>query len=520
MVFKKPYAFLIKYFRIINLLLVFLLIYIGYKLNLLRDVMGDIYSGDITNFSSLSSNYIGFKLYFVLFITVIILICIFLLLKRKDKPLKDYLFSLFYLFIIFVYLMFISSVFVTLDETIIEQTSLKLYTDIAFIIIVPIIYFVVKFFLMVIGFNLSKFNFSKDILELKQEEKDNEEVEVVFNKNTYKYKRGIRKWFRELKYYFLENKFLITIIVTIIGVVLGIVLFSFNFVNSNKVRVGESFNAGTFQYKVVNMYETLYDLNNNIVQDGSKFVIVSMNVRNISAEASIIDFKRIRLLYNGDYVYANNYFNKFFLDLGTPYNNEPIKTGDLKNYIFIFKVPSTYKSKKYTLKFYDRLTVENEETVGSYKEINFSTSNLDKKCEEKILNLNENTIFNKKKYGNSNLTISNYEIKNSYIYTYDNKTSIIRDKDINNILLIIDYKLELDDVNDLSNYFTSSEEFFDKFTSVEYTYNGKVKVVNNINIVAETDNKIMLSVPYEVQNASNINLVLNFRDVKIIYKLK
>ena len=402
MVFKKPYAFLIKHFKLINLLLVFLLSYLCYKLSLLRTVIVDIYSGNITNYSSLSSTYIGFKLYLVLTITGVILVGIFLLLKKKDKPLKDYLFSLLYLVVVFIYLMFVSSVFVTLDETIVEQTSLKLYTDIAFLIILPLIYFIVKFFLMGIGFNLSKFNFSKDMLELKQEEKDNEEVELVFDKNTYKYKRGIRKWFRELKYYFLENKFLITIILGIVGLILGVTLFSFKFLNSNKVRVGENFTAGTFQYKVVDMYETRYDLNNNIVQDGSKFVIASINVRNISTESSSIDFKRIRLLFGEDYVYANNYFNKFFQDLGNIYNNEYIKSNDLKNYLFIFKVPSNYKSKKYVLKFYDRVSIENEEFIGSYKEVSIKADNLDKNKNEKNLNLNENTIFNKKNYGKSN----------------------------------------------------------------------------------------------------------------------
>lgn len=520
MIFKKPYAFFIKYFRLINLLLVLLFGYLGYKLNLIRVVMNDIYRGSVTNYSSLGATYIGFKMYLLLFVIVLILIGIFLLLKRKEKPLKDYLFAILYLFILFIYLLFVSNVFVTLDEIIIEQTSLKLYTDISFLIIIPLFYFIVKFFLIVIGFSLSKFNFTKDIIELKQEEKDNEEVEVIFDKNSYKYKRGIRKWFRELKYYFLENKFLITVIIGIVVIGIGITLFSLNLFDSNKVRVGEQFNAGLFSYKVVDVYETKYDLNYNQIQDGSKFVVASVNVRNNASDATSVDFKRIRLIYGNSYVYANNYFNKFFLDLGTPYNNEPIKSGELKNYLFVFKVPITYKSSKYSLKFYDKLTVKNEETVGSYKGIKISVDNLDKKRDEKNLNINENTIFNKKKYGGSNLTISNYDIKSSYVYEENNKTNIVRDKDINNVLLILDYKLELDSKYNLSNYFNTSKEFFDKFTSIEYTYNGKTKIVNNVSVVADVDNKVMLSVPYEVGQAMGINLCLNFRDVKIVYKLK
>ena len=225
-------------------------------------------------------------------------------------------------------------------------------------------------------------------------------------------------------------------------------------------------------------------------------------------------------MYGEDILYANNYFNNFFQDLGNTYNNDRLKSGDLKNYIFIFKVPSNYKSKKYVLKFYDRVAVDNEEFVGSYKEIKISSDNLDKNKNEKILNLNENTIFNKKNYGKSNLTLNNYEIKSSYIYNENDKSIIIRDKDINNVLLILDYKLELDNKLDLTNYFENSKEFFNKFSSVEYTFNDKVKVVDNINVLADINNKVMISIPYEIQNASSIKFILNFRDVKLIFNLK
>ena len=520
MVFKKPYAFFIKYFRLINLLLSTLLIYLGYRLNLLRNVMNDIYMGRVTNYSTLRSDYIGFKMYFLIFLIIAILFVIILLLKRKKKPLHDYLYNVIYLVFVFVYLLSVSSLFLTLDETIVEQTSLKLYTDISFLIIVPLIYFLIKYILIVIGFNLKKFNFTKDIMELKQEEKDNEEVEIIFNKNTYKYKRGFRRWIRELKYYFLENRFLISIIVGIVVIITFISIFSVNMFKSNKVNVGSSFNAGNFNYKVNSIYETKYDLNYNVIKDDSKYVIVNFDVRNNLQESNSIDFKRIRLLYGNEYSYANNYFNKYFYDIGVPYNNDVIKNGENYNYIFIFKVPSSYKSNNYILKFYDRIVYENDESKGSYKEIKVSAKSLDKKRDIKNMNLSENTIFNKNSYGNSNLTISNYDIKSNYIYTNDGKSNIIRDKDINKVLLILDYKLKLDEKYNISSYFKNDKEFFDKFISITYTYNENEKEYKNISAVGNVDGKVMLSVPFEVQNATNLNLNIELRDTKIVYELK
>ncbi len=519
MVFKKPYAFFIKYFRLINLILCFLFGNIFYKLNLLRVVINDIYLGKVTNYSNLGSSYIGFKMYLLLFIILSILIIIILLLKRKEKPLKDYLFASIYIFVLFLYLMAISSLFLTLDETIVEQTSLKLYTDIALLIIVPIIYFAFKFILIVIGFNLNKFNFTKDIMELKQEEKDNEEIEIIFDKNSYKYKRNFRRGLREFKYYLLENKLLIGIIVFIILLVLSISLFTVNIFNSNNVNVGESFNAANFTYRINNVYETNYSLNYTNISKDFKFVVVSVNARNNIQESRSIDFKRIRLIYDDEYVYANNYFNKFFYDIGVPYNNEVLKSGESYNYIFIFKVPISYKSNKYVLKFYDKITYENKESKGSYKEIEVNAKNLDKKRELKELNLKENIVFNKKNYGNSNLTLSNYEIKSIYVYNKDGKSNIVKNDNINKILLILDYKLYIDENYNISDYFKNAKEFFDKFISISYSYNGKDKVYNDVRALADVDNKIILSVPYEVQDSSNLKVNINFRDTKISYKL-
>lgn len=520
MVFKKPYAFFIKYFRLINLILSLLLIFITYKLNLLRQVVNNIYLGKVVNYSTLKSDYIGFRMYLLLFIVIGILVSIILLFIRKKKPLYDYLYCVIYLVFVFIYLISVSNLFLTLDESIVEITTLKLYTDISFLIMIPIIYFLVKYIMIVIGFNLKKFNFSKDIIELKQDEKDNEEVEVIFDKNTYKYKRGIRRWFREFRYYYLENKFLINIILCVVVGVIFISIFSVNMFNSNKVNVGRSFNAGTFNYKVGNVYETKYDLNYNIIKKDKKYVVANVSVKNNIQESSSIDFKRIRLMYGKEYVYATNYFNKYFYDLGTPYNNDVIKYGNVYKYILIFEVPSTYKSNKYTIKFYDKIEYSKEGSKGSYKEVKVSAKRINEERNELFLKLNENSVFDKRSYGSSNITINSFDIKSSYVYKDNDKSVIIRDKNINNVLLILDYKLELDSKKDISKYFKDDKEFFDKFITVSYKYNDKNKNYKDVKAVGNVNGKIMLSVPYEVMNASDIRVNIEFRDVKLVYELK
>ena len=492
----------------------------GYKLNLIREVIRDIYNNSFYDYINLNSTYIGFRMNLLIFLILILLGSIIILLKNKKKPLKDYLYSLIYIFIIIVYLVFVGNIFFKINDNIIDQNTMRLYKDISLLIIIPLIYFIVKFILIVIGFNLKKFNFTQDIIDLKEEAKDNEEIELIFDKNTYKYKRTLRRIYREFKYYILENKVFISIIVGVLSIILFVSLFSVNIFNKNKVKIGESFNAAGFNYIVNDVYETLYDVNLNLIKDDGKFIIASVNVKNLNEETINIDFKKIRLLYGEDYVYANNYFNKFFYDLGIPYNNENLKKGETKEFIFIFKVPRSYKSNKYILKFYDKVSVQDEEKYGSYKEIKVRATKSDKKINEKNVNLKENVIFNKNKFGNSNITIFNSDIRSSYVFNDEGKNKVIRDNDINRILLVLEYKLEIDLDSKLSMYYNKDIDFFDNFVTITYNLNGKEKNYNNVNVIGNVDGKVMLSVPYEVKSANSLNLNINFRDVKIIYKLK
>ena len=137
MIIRKPYAFFIKYFRFIDLILVFLFGYLSYKLSAISVLFNQIYLGSFTNYSSLGSLYVGFKVFLTIIILCLVLTGIILLFRAKKKPLKDYLFASLYLIVIIIYIFFINNTFYTLENSIIEQTALKLYSDISFIIILP-----------------------------------------------------------------------------------------------------------------------------------------------------------------------------------------------------------------------------------------------------------------------------------------------------------------------------------------------------------------------------------------------
>ena len=66
MVFKKPYAFLVKHFKLINFILAVFMGIILYRVSLLHQVLADIYTSTLSNYSSLQSIYLGFSTYLLL----------------------------------------------------------------------------------------------------------------------------------------------------------------------------------------------------------------------------------------------------------------------------------------------------------------------------------------------------------------------------------------------------------------------------------------------------------------------
>ena len=326
---------------------------------------------------------------------------------------------------------------------------------------------------------------------------------------------------REFKYYILENKIFVIIICCVLGIIGLSTISGIKIFDNNNVSLKEKFTAKGVTYSINSVIETKYDLNNNKIKEGYKFIVASVSVKNLNKDALKLNFKDIRLIYGDEYVYANNYFNKYFYDLGRPYNNENLINGEGYNYLFIFQVPDNYKSKKYKIKIYSGVSYENEDVEGVYKTLSFRVRNIDDKLSKRNFSLGDNTVFDKKKYGNSNMTIRNYQISNNYIDNSLSESIIIKTNDINNILLILDYELSIDTNSTIYELIKTSNEFFNKYLSIEYILNGKLKSVNNISIIkSNISNKLFVSVPYEIKDAEEISIVLKFRNLEIIYKIK
>ena len=96
MVFKKPYAFLIKHFKVVHLVLALLTIYILQASYHIYDFLNDYVKSKYTinSYTGFSSEYVPFMLFFAVILVVIILFLMVLLFQNKKKKSKEYQFAL------------------------------------------------------------------------------------------------------------------------------------------------------------------------------------------------------------------------------------------------------------------------------------------------------------------------------------------------------------------------------------------------------------------------------------------
>ena len=140
---------------------------------------------------------------------------------------------------------------------------------------------------------------------------------------------------------------------------------------------------------------------------------------------------------------------------------------------------------------------------------------------ETLYDFNEKAIFDKNKYGDSNIVLKSYDIKSNFIVDNGDIKQIIRPKSINNIVLLVEYELSLDSKYNISKYFTSYDDFIKSFCSIEYVVNDNDKTYDITEVLKDSfDNKTYMSVPYEVLNATSIKLKFNVRDNLLVYNLK
>lgn len=412
MIFRKPYAFLIKNFRKIHIVILLLCIFVYFKLNGIIGFIQDYisfgtYSSTLEPFSSKT----GFFFYLALFIIIVGSILLVILLRKKEKPWKIYLLYIGeYLFllsgVILVSRYFQSySVETSISGVLIYKDMLNICKYLQYPIFILLV-------IRILGIDLKKFNFNSDeeFLELSSEDREEFEVSFEFDKNSIK--RTFRRLFRNMNYFYQEHKFFVQ--VAVLGCILFLLGYSYYYfgVVHKSYKQGQSFNTGLYQITVKDSYITDKDFAGNIIEDENRFVVVVMKIKNLSNKTVEPNFSRFHLMNrNLDKTYTM-YYNTYFMDIGTPVEAKlQLHSNQEKEFYLVFKVKKELDSKKFVL-YYQELGGK----IGNYlRKIKLNLKDLSKIEEVGIYSKGDSISFqyvSEKK----NVRITDMELNKNFSY--------------------------------------------------------------------------------------------------------
>ena len=123
MILKKPYAFLIKYFRIIHIILALPIIYLILRTGNIVHFFSDyIDTNYYTNVSNIAGTYINYFMYLSVLLILISGIAIYFLMRKKEKSTIFYFLLILFYLILFVVLGITHSILTGMEITSLEAS--------------------------------------------------------------------------------------------------------------------------------------------------------------------------------------------------------------------------------------------------------------------------------------------------------------------------------------------------------------------------------------------------------------
>ncbi len=536
MILRKPYAFLIKRFRLIHLVLSFLIGFIMYHtvqiVKFFIQYIKNNYKSSLL--SGLENIYTSSIFILSILLVLVLAISIYYLLKHKNKPNKLYLFMILYYLLLFVYIIYIRGVLSGLSEELISAKLSRSIRDISIVLTSVQIIFLIFCIIRAIGFNIKKFNFKSDLKEMNYDFSDSEEVEVNVKLNSYKYKRKVRRSLREFVYYLKENKLFVSILLGISVTILVVSFFKNRNINYNQsFKTGKVFNYNSMQITVDDSIVTNLDYNGNIINEGYYYVVLKVNLKNYSGVTRKIDFNQFNLNVGGQLVKPILSKSSYFIDYAAENVISEFSHKTDKTFALVYEISEKKKNSNFKLDIYNG-TIQN---TKEYTTKHIYVSIKPKKIGDLKLNgnyaLGEKITFDDTFLANTSLKIQSYEINKTYFYTYEkcfkDDCNVYDDviyvpynssRGDNYILTLhISYKPDEDTLYAKSN--TLPEKFASDYMTIKYKVGDNIYSDNYLNVTPEYQTDFMaFEVGEGIVNASVIQAIITIRNQKYIINLK
>lgn len=345
MILKRPYAFLIKHFRLIHLIIFALFVYLTIKANNILSFFKDYitYKGSL---DIISNDYINVWIFIFSILIIVLSMTIFFLMKYKKKPKTFYIITSIISIISMILFWYLYSNIKQLESISVSAREIRLLRDISRFNYITLFVMCIPILIRGLGFDIKKFNFNKDLHELNLSNEDSEEVEIGTNLSTDTILTTSRKTFRELKYYYLENKLFINIILGVIIAIL-ILIFPFNkYVVNAPLNEKQMLSTNYFNFKVLNSYMS----DRSRVSKNNSYVIVKFSTKGKIDKYSFKLDNFVLKSKNNDYVPSLKYYY-YFDDIGVGYKKGYLPTTEYNEYIFVYNIKSEDKNSKLTLNY-------------------------------------------------------------------------------------------------------------------------------------------------------------------------
>lgn len=522
MIIRKPYAFLIKYFKLIHIGLFIAMTYLLFQTrNIYLFFQNYLLTGTYQYMENIVNSYINIPMFIASILLIVSLTSIFFLMRQKKKPVFYYLSAMIFYTLLFFGLFYFYFIFKSLETTTYSSQPLVIFRDIWMVLYYLNYFYIVIAFIRGFGFNIKKFNFQKDIKELDISEEDREEIEVGLSIDPDKALNYLRKRRRHFKYYLRENRYILTVLsIIIIGIICIVIAINTLFINKT-YQEGSEIMINEMVYSVNSSYitnEDKYGISNN-----DYFIIINLSFINQSLESKKIEIENTRLNIGEKYYYPSNKVSQKFSDIGLLYKNQSIKSEEEKNYIVVFQIDkeASKKVNKAILEIYSHTNQNNGNRF--YKKVNL---NILKFEDKKIGNFELNDIVDLKDtyLKSGTFTLNKYEVLDNFSYQYTKCDDVIDNGKCN------DYQASI--VPDVSKKLLKLEfggEFplnlFTDYLQIEYEVEGNWKVIKNVEIVNKTpdnydNNDFFLEVDENISLSSKIKLVFDIRNTTFNYYLK
>lgn len=522
MIIRKPYAFLIKYFKIIHIILFISMTFLLFKTrNIYMFFREYLLTGTYIYTENMVFQYVSIPMILITISLVAILLLIYFLMRQKQKPVFYYLSSVIFYFITFISFLVFLNFFNNLEFRSYSNQVLVIFRDLTMVLYYLNYLFLAVAFARGFGFNVKKFNFERDIKELDITESDREEIEVGGKLDYDNVFNFFRRHIRQLKYYFKENSF-VFIVFLVIAVLGGSAYITLDKLVFNKTyREAETIVLNDISYTVYNSYITNKDRYGEYVKNkDTYYLIIDFNVLNQTDNSIKLTVENYRVKMGNNYYYPKSNIRSKFTDLGTVYNNQNIAIDSSNRYILVFEI-GEYNNQKITFQLYYGKKVSDTDAKLYYKDISLNPNTFPE-ISLGSYQLTDNVNLENTFLKISNFSINSYEVLDVFNYTYtkcDNEASDGACTDYNaSVTPSIGKKILKIEYSDSEN----NKKVLD-YLNIEYQVNGRINIVESSSLKDITpdncgENIFLVEIPSGV-NLTDGKFVFAARNVLFEYVL-